>query len=56
MQTFRYKLASPTRVCKYFKNLLVDVIKFCVVKAALLTSSLEGQQDSVGVSISTQNI
>lgn len=56
MQTFRYKFASPTWVCKYFKNLLVEVMKFCGVKAALLTSSLEGQQDNAGVNIKTQNL
>lgn len=54
MQTFRYKLVSLTLVYKHFKNLLVEVMKFCGVKAILLTSSLEGQQDIVGANINTQ--
>lgn len=37
-------------------NLLVEVMKFCGVKAALLISSLEGHQDCVGVNINIQNL
>lgn len=56
MQILRYQLASLTLFYKHFKNLLVEVMKFCGVKAVLLTSSLEGQQDSVGVNINIQNL
>lgn len=31
-------------------------MKFCGVKAALLISPFEGQQDSVGVNFNTQNL
>lgn len=36
-------------------NLLVEVMKFCGVKAALLISS-QGHQDCVGVNINIQNL